>query len=32
LDSEDKLMIKSVTEKSKDLFEIVGDCGSEYHK
>jgi aryl-alcohol dehydrogenase-like predicted oxidoreductase len=32
LDSEDKLMIKTVTEKSKDLFDIVGDCGSEYHK
>ena len=31
LDSEDKLMIKSVTEKSKDLFESIGDCGSEYH-
>jgi len=30
LDSEDKLMIKSVTEKSKDLFESIGDCGSEY--
>jgi len=32
LDPEDTLMIKSVTEKSKDLFEMVGDCGSEYRK
>ncbi len=30
LDSEDHLMIKSVTQKSKDLFETIGDCGSEY--
>ncbi len=30
LDSEAKLMIKSVTKKSKDLFEAIGDCGSEY--
>ena len=30
LDSEDELMIKTVTQKSKDLFEIIGDCGSEY--
>jgi len=30
LDSEDQLLISSVTEKSKDLFETIGDCGSEY--
>jgi aryl-alcohol dehydrogenase-like predicted oxidoreductase len=30
LDSEDKLMIKSITEKSNDLFEVIGDCGDEY--
>ena len=30
LDSEDHSMIKSVTQKSQDLFEIIGDCGSEY--
>ena len=30
LDSEDKSVIQSVTEKSKDLFETIGDCGSEY--
>ena len=30
LDSEDQLMIQSVTEKSKDLFDTIGDCGSEY--
>jgi aryl-alcohol dehydrogenase-like predicted oxidoreductase len=30
LDSEDHLMIKSVTQKAKDLFETIGDCGSEY--
>jgi len=32
LDLEDTSMIKSVTDKSKDLFEIVGDCGGEYRK
>jgi len=30
LDSEDKLMIKSITEKSNDLFTVIGDCGDEY--
>jgi aryl-alcohol dehydrogenase-like predicted oxidoreductase len=30
LDSEDNSMINSVTQKSKDLFEIIGDCGDEY--
>jgi aryl-alcohol dehydrogenase-like predicted oxidoreductase len=30
LDSEDTLMIQSVTNKSKDLFETIGDCGAEY--
>jgi aryl-alcohol dehydrogenase-like predicted oxidoreductase len=30
LDSEDNSMINSVTQKSKDIFEIIGDCGDEY--
>lgn len=30
LDSEDKFLIDSVTKKSKNLFEVIGDCGSEY--
>jgi len=30
LDSEDNSLIKSVTKKSQDLFEVIGDCGSEY--
>ncbi len=30
LDSDDKSKIKDVTQKSKDLFENIGDCGSEY--
>ena len=30
LDSEDTLMIQSVTNKAKDLFETIGDCGAEY--
>jgi aryl-alcohol dehydrogenase-like predicted oxidoreductase len=30
LDSEDYSVIKSITDKSQDLFEIIGDCGSEY--
>ncbi|MGA0297069.1 MAG: aldo/keto reductase [Nitrosopumilaceae archaeon] len=30
LDSQDKSAIESVTEKSNDLFELIGDCGSEY--
>jgi len=30
LDSEDNSMITLVTQKSKDLFEIIGDCGDEY--
>jgi len=30
LDSEDDSLIKSVTKKSQDLFEVIGDCGSEY--
>ena len=30
LDGEDKSMINSVTEKSNNLFEIIGDCGDEY--
>ena len=30
LDSDDILMIKSVTQKSNNLFEIIGDCGDEY--
>jgi len=30
LDSEDYSMIESVTKKSQNLFEVIGDCGSEY--
>ena len=30
LDSEDNSLIKSITKKSQDLFEVIGDCGSEY--
>jgi len=30
LDSDDNSLIKSVTKKSQDLFEVIGDCGSEY--
>jgi aryl-alcohol dehydrogenase-like predicted oxidoreductase len=30
LDSEDYSMIHSVTQKSKDLFDVIGDCGDEY--
>ncbi|MGD8300441.1 MAG: aldo/keto reductase [Nitrosopumilaceae archaeon] len=30
LDSQDKSEIKSVTDKSNDLFAVIGDCGSEY--
>ncbi|MFB5633921.1 MAG: aldo/keto reductase [Candidatus Nitrosomaritimum aestuariumsis] len=30
LDSQDKSEILSVTEKSNNLFELIGDCGSEY--
>jgi len=30
LDSHDKTMISSVTCKSNDLFDILGDCGDEY--
>jgi aryl-alcohol dehydrogenase-like predicted oxidoreductase len=30
LDSEDHAMINSVTDKSNDLFNIIGDCGDEY--
>ena len=30
LDSEDKSLIKSVTSKSENLYELIGDCGSEY--
>ena len=30
LDSEDDSMINSVTKKSKDLFDVIGDCGDEY--
>jgi aryl-alcohol dehydrogenase-like predicted oxidoreductase len=30
LDSEDESMINSVTQKSKDLFDVIGDCGDEY--
>ena len=30
LDSQDHIMISSVTGKSNDLFDIIGDCGDEY--
>ena len=30
LDSQDHAMINSVTGKSNDLFDIIGDCGDEY--
>ncbi len=30
LDSQDHTMISSVTGKSNDLFDIIGDCGDEY--
>ncbi|MDE1812577.1 MAG: aldo/keto reductase [Thaumarchaeota archaeon] len=30
LDKDDDHKIKSVTSRSKDLFEIIGDCGDEY--
>jgi aryl-alcohol dehydrogenase-like predicted oxidoreductase len=30
LDKEDEEKIKSVTSKSKDLFDTIGDCGDEY--
>lgn len=30
LDQEDESSIKTITEKSNDLFEIIGDCGDEY--
>ena len=30
LDSEDKFLIDSVTKKSQNLFEVIGDCGTEY--
>jgi len=30
LDSEDREKIKSVTTQSKNLFEVIGDCGGEY--
>ena len=32
LDSEDRAQINSVTAKSKNIFESIGDCGSEYRK
>jgi aryl-alcohol dehydrogenase-like predicted oxidoreductase len=30
LDNEDISLIDSVTSKSNDLFETIGDCGDEY--
>jgi aryl-alcohol dehydrogenase-like predicted oxidoreductase len=30
LDSEDHTMINSITRKSNNLFDIIGDCGDEY--
>ncbi len=31
LDAEDHVMIRSITSKSNDLFDVIGDCGNEYH-
>jgi hypothetical protein len=30
LDEKDILSINSVTAKSNDLFDVIGDCGDEY--
>jgi aryl-alcohol dehydrogenase-like predicted oxidoreductase len=30
LDQKDMSLIKTITAKSNDLFEIIGDCGDEY--
>ncbi len=30
LDTEDLVMIHSITSKSNDLFDVIGDCGDEY--
>jgi aryl-alcohol dehydrogenase-like predicted oxidoreductase len=30
LDAEDLAMIRSITSKSNDLFDVIGDCGDEY--
>jgi aryl-alcohol dehydrogenase-like predicted oxidoreductase len=30
LDNEDKQKIEAVTARSRDLFELIGDCGGEY--
>jgi aryl-alcohol dehydrogenase-like predicted oxidoreductase len=30
LDSDDKFLIDSITKKSQNLFDVIGDCGSEY--
>jgi len=32
LDSNDLILINSVTEKANDLFDRIGDCGSEYRR
>ena len=32
LDSDDYSLIKSVTEKSENLYDLIGDCGSEYRR
>jgi hypothetical protein len=32
LDSEDYNRIQSVFSKSRDLYRIIGDCGSEYRR
>ncbi|MEB3280912.1 MAG: aldo/keto reductase [Lyngbya sp.] len=32
LDAEDRQKIKAVTDKSQDLFRIIGDCGDEYRR
>ena len=30
LDQDDLSLISSVTSKSNDLFDVIGDCGDEY--
>ena len=30
LDSQDRVLISSITGKSNDLFDVIGDCGDEY--
>lgn len=32
LDDDDKNSIKDVSEKGKDLLQVIGDCGDEYRR